>query len=158
MFIISAALTLGTCIWFSRTNYAVHNSYWKFGFISLFLYGYGINMFFNISILVVIQNTPLHLQGVVNGIYLACSQILLSIGNALVPSITGNLQIAETLEMKHVLHDKFQTIFYVIMGFHVASLLIMAFFINTKKKDVAQDEHEMDKPRNHSTDDTALEQ
>ena len=30
MFILSAAGTLGTCIWFSRTNFHSHNSFWKF--------------------------------------------------------------------------------------------------------------------------------
>lgn len=141
MFILSSMLTLGSCIWYSRTNYSVHNSYWKFGFASLFLYGYGMNMFFNIYIGVVVANTPLHLQGVVNGIYQTCSQVLLSIGNALVPSILGNLQRATNEEMKHEFHVKFQSVFYVIMGFHATVFFVMILFVNNpRKKEALEDD------------------
>lgn len=141
MFILSAALTLGSCVWFSRTNYEVLNSYWKFGIGSLFLYGYGMNIFFNIYIGAVVANTPLHLQGVVNGIYQTCSQVLLSIGNALVPSILGNLQRATNERMKHELHAKFQSVFYVIMGFHATVFFIMVLFVrNLKKKEEPESE------------------
>lgn len=141
MFILSSMLTLGSCIWYSRTNYSVHNSYWKFGFASLFLYGYGMNMFFNIYIGVVVANTPLHLQGVVNGIYQTCSQVLLSIGNALVPSILGDLQRATNEEMKHEFHVKFQSVFYVIMGFHATVFFVMILFVkNPRKKEALEDD------------------
>ncbi|ODQ44131.1 hypothetical protein PICMEDRAFT_13883 [Pichia membranifaciens NRRL Y-2026] len=134
MFIISAAVSLGTCIWFSRTNFHSHKSYWKFGFVSLFLYGYALNVFFNIYIGVVVSNTPLHLQGVVNGVYQTCSQVCLSVGNALVPSIVGNVVPATSEEMKQHLHNKFQNIFYVLMGFHVVILIMMVLFVRAPKK------------------------
>lgn len=134
MFIFSGVITLATTIWFSRLDFRKSNSYWKFGFISMFLYGYGINMYFNIYTGVVVSNTPLHLQGVVNGIYQTCSQVLLSIGNALVPSIVGNTQVAATFESKIKLHDKLQIVFYVAMGFHVLILFLMVFFVKEKKQ------------------------
>lgn len=137
MFILSAAITLGTCIWYSRTNFKVHNSYWKFGFVSLFLYGYGMNIFFNIYLSVVIENTPLHLQGVVNGIYQTCSQVLLSIGNALIPSILGNIEISRNDQMREILDKKFQNVFYVVMGFHVFVLILMVLFVRkTNHEDI----------------------
>lgn len=141
MFMLSAALTLGTCISYSRTNIKVDHSYWKFGFVSLFIYGYGLNIFFNIYLSVVIENTPLHLQGVVNRIYQTWSQVVLSIGNALIPSILGNIQIPHNDQMREVLHNKFQNVFYVVMGFHVVILIIMVVFIKSVKyKNVQTDE------------------
>ncbi|KAG0688995.1 hypothetical protein C6P40_000254 [Pichia californica] len=132
-FILSAIITLGTCIWFSRIDFRKNNSYWKFGFASMLLYGYGINMYFNIYIGVVVSNTPLHLQGVVNGIYQTCSQVLLSIGNALVPSIVGNIQLATTENAQLIIHNKLKTVLYVAMGFHVVILLIMIIFVKESK-------------------------
>lgn len=99
------------------------------------------NMFFNIYIGVVVANTPLHLQGVANGIYQTCSQVLLSIGNALVPSILGNLHRATNERMKQELHARFQSIFYVIMGFHATVFFIMVLFVrNSKKKEKPESE------------------
>jgi MFS family permease len=141
MFILSAILSLCGVIWYSRTNYNINNSYWKYGFISLFMYAYGINIFFNIYFKVVVESTPLHLQGVVNGIFQTCSQVLLAVGNALVPSILGNIDIAYTNEEKQKLHDKFQIILYVVMGFHVAVLIIMVLFYKDKtNKNSSNDE------------------
>lgn len=134
MLTLSSAISLGMSIWFSRINYKSDHSYWKFGFVSLFLYGYGINMFFNIYFSVVVSNTPLHLQGVVNGIYQTCGQVLLSIGNALVPSILGNLEVATTEQAKQTLYNKFQKIFYVVLAFHAVMFLIMIFLVKNHKK------------------------
>lgn len=97
-------------------------------------------MFFNIYIGVVVANTPLHLQGVVNGIYQTCSQVLLSIGNALVPSILGDLQRATNEEMKHEFHVKFQSVFYVIMGFHATVFFVMILFVKNPRKKEALEE------------------
>ena len=140
MLTLSSAISLGMCIWFSRIDYKSDHSYWKFGFVSLFLYGYGINMFFNIYFSVVVSNTPLHLQGVVNGIYQTCGQVLLSIGNALVPSILGNLEVATTEQAKQTLFNKFQKIFYVVLAFHAVMFLIMIFLVKNHKKENGSDE------------------
>ena len=140
MLILSSAICLGMCVWFSRIDYKSDNSYWKFGFVSLFLYGYGINMFFNIYFSVVVSNTPLHLQGVVNGIYQTCGQVLLSIGNALVPSILGNLEVATTEQAKQTLFNKFQTIFYVVLAFHAVMFLIMVFLVRNHQKENESDD------------------
>lgn len=145
MFILSAIFTLAATIWFSRTDYHKTNSYWKYGIIALFLYGFGVNIFFNIYIDVVVSNTPLHLQGVVNGLYQTCSQVLLSIGNALVPSIVGNVEVATTDEMKQHIQNRFKTVTYVLMGFHVVILIILILFVKTdvkKQKEPSSDEEE----------------
>lgn len=119
MFILSAVITLGGCIWYSRTDFGTHISYWKFGFVALSVYWHGINIFFNIYISVVVENTPLYLQGVVNGMFQTFSQVLLNIGSTFVPSILSNTEISENDQMKETLHQKVQHCFYVSMGFHV---------------------------------------
>ncbi|GMM48847.1 hypothetical protein DAPK24_054450 [Pichia kluyveri] len=133
MFIISGVLSLVSIIWFSRTKFGTTNAYWKYDMGAFFLYGYGINIFFNIYMPLVIQCTPLHLQGNVNGIFQTCSQVLLSIGNALIPSIAGNLRIAYTFEEKLIIQNKIRTIFYVMMGFHAFIVILMVVAIKDPK-------------------------
>lgn len=146
LFVISAILSLVGVIWFSRLDYTVANSYWRYCIFSAFIYGYGINIFFNIYMNVVIESTPLHLQGVVNGILQTTSQVLLSIGNALVPSITGNVSYATTEEMKQYLQDKYRVIFYIMMGFQGVVLLLMIFCIqnNPSKRESEEDLQSVD--------------
>lgn len=144
MFILSNILVLCGTIWYSRTNFGIHNSYWKYGFISLFIYGYGNNMFFNIYFKVVIDNTPLHLQGVINGIFQTFSQVLLAVANALVPSIVGNITVANTLIEKEKLHNKLINVLYVVMGFEVFTLILMVFFVKNSKKDIDSKEFDVD--------------
>lgn len=139
MFIISSLMAVGGTIWFSRLDFEIANSYWKFNFIALFIYGYGVNIFFNIYMVIVVENTPLHLQGVVSGVFQTCSQVLLSMGNALVPSIIGTIYFANTFEEKLALHKKFRTVLYVIIGFHAVPVLLMLFCIKNpqrKTKDI----------------------
>ncbi|CAI8495312.1 unnamed protein product [Pichia kudriavzevii] len=133
LFVYSGALTLGTLIWFSRIHYAASNSFWKYGFVSLFLWGYGCNLFFNIYMKIVVDFTPLHLQGIVNGIFQTVSQVFLSIGNALVPSIIGNVTTAHSNEEKNDLQNRLKTILYVAMGFN-ATFLLLCFLVKTVKK------------------------
>jgi MFS family permease len=134
MFILSAVLTLCGTIWYSRTNYTINNSYWKYGLVSLFMYGYGNNIFFNIYFKVIIDNTPLHLQGVVNGIFQTSSQVLLAVSNALVPSILGNVTVAYTSSEKEKLHYKLLNVLYVVMGFEISILFMMVFFVKYSEK------------------------
>lgn len=142
MFILTAAICVGSVIWLSRTNYSVENSFWKFALVPLFLYGYGANTFFNMYVNVVVAHTPLHLQGVVNGIYQGCSQVCLSMGSALVPSIVGNIKQAHTETAKRALHNRFQPVFYVLMAFHVVILLIMIFLLKDKASTMQDEECE----------------
>ena len=103
-------------------------------------------MFFNIYVPTVVSNTPFHLQGVVNGVYRTCLQVCLSVGNALVPSIVGNVVPATSEEMKQHLHNKFQSIFYVLMGFHVVILIIMILFVRDSEKSPEAEDEVEDKP------------
>lgn len=167
MFILSSVITLATVIWFSRTKFSIVNSYWKYDCIPLFLYGYGINIYFNIYFPCIISSTPLHLQGLVNGIFQTGSQLLLSVGNALVPSITGNLTIANTFEEKIAIQNKFRTVFYVIIGFHAFVVLLLVFVIKDTTKNTSEvseekvDETVDDNPRinnnNNNDNDNDLE-
>ncbi|TID30082.1 hypothetical protein CANINC_001368 [Pichia inconspicua] len=134
MFILSAFLTLVGTIWFSRINFQVKNSYWKYNCFSLFIYGYGVNMFFNIYMIIVIEKTPLHLQGVVSGVYQTCCQVLLSFGNALVPSIAGSLGFANTLDEKISLHKKLRTLFYVIIALQTVPAVVLTVFLKNPQK------------------------
>ena len=142
MFILSSVLSLASIIWFSRTKFDTVNSYWKYNFIPYFMFGYSINIYFNIYMPLVVQSTPLHLQGVVNGIFQTVNQVLLSIGNALVPSITGNLQKAYTFEEKSYIQKKLRTVLYVMIGFHVFILLLMVFVIKDTTKTVQENNDE----------------
>lgn len=76
-----------------------------------------------------VEHTPLHLQGVVNGIFQTISQVTLAVGNALVPSIVGNIDVAYTVAERKALHDKFQPVFYVMVGFEASALFIMLLLI-----------------------------
>ena len=142
MFIISSVLSLASVIWFSRTKFDTVNSYWKYNFIPYFMFGYSINIFFNIYMPLVVQSTPLHLQGVVNGIFQTSSQVLLSVGNALVPSITGNLEKAYTFEEKTYIQKKFRAVLYVMIGFHAFVVLLMVFAIKDTTKSIQPEREE----------------
>ncbi|CAI8492270.1 unnamed protein product [Pichia kudriavzevii] len=133
LFVYSGALTLGGLIWFSRIHYGTSNSFWKYGFISLFMWGYGCNMFFNIYMKIVVDFTPLHLQGVVNGIFQTVSQVFLSIGNALVPSIIGDVVVAYSLEEKNHLQSRLKIILYVAMAFNTL-ILVLCCFVKTVRQ------------------------
>jgi MFS family permease len=135
MFILSGLISLGAVIWLSRLSYKDPKSFWVYEMVPLLLFGYGFNMFFNIYLPTVINHTPLHLQGVVNGVFQTFSQIMLSIGNALIPSIIGNIKKAVTLAEKENLHKKFVTVCYVIIGFQAVSFLIVVFFINVPRNE-----------------------
>ncbi|TID15025.1 hypothetical protein CANINC_004696 [Pichia inconspicua] len=143
MLILSSVLSLGGAIWFSRINYNIKSSYWKYNFIALFLYGYGLNMFFNIYLVIVVEHTPLHLQGVVSGVYQTCSQVLLSIGNALVPSVIGTVDFATTLDEKQGLHEKFRTVLYIAIAFQAVPVLIFLFCLQNPQRKGEQSEVEV---------------
>ncbi|TID28270.1 hypothetical protein CANINC_002583 [Pichia inconspicua] len=131
MFVLSAFMALAGTIWFSRINFQVKNSYWKYNCFALFLYGYGVNIFFNIYMVIVVERTPLHLQGVVSGVYQTCCQVLLSFGNALVPSIVGSIELANSLEEKISLHKKLRTLFYIIIALQAVPAVILTLFLKT---------------------------
>jgi hypothetical protein len=135
MFMLSGLISLGAVIWLSRLSYKDPKSFWVYEMVPLFLFGYGFNMFFNIYLPTVINHTPLHLQGVVNGVFQTFSQIMLSIGNALIPSIIGNIKKAVTLAEKENLHNKFVAVCYVIIGFQAVSFLIVVFFIKVPRNE-----------------------
>lgn len=142
MLIFSAVVSLAAIIWFSRIDFAKTNNYWKYNFISLFMFGYGLNLFFNIYMVIVVENTPLHLQGVVSGVFQTCGQVMLSIGNALVPSIVGTITVAQTYAERKKLHDKFRIVIYVAIGFHVAVFFLMVFTVkNSKPKETQSDDN-----------------
>lgn len=130
---LSALLVLGTVIWVSRIDYRIHNDFWKFDFASLFIMGYAVNLFFMIYLNSVMAETPLHLQGVVAGIFLTFGQIGVAIGGAVFSTVVGNVTAAVTPEEVLALHEKFRTSFYLpIAG--SALFVLMSFTIKNPKK------------------------
>jgi MFS family permease len=138
MFILSGAISLGSVIWLSRMSFEHKNSYWKYEMVSMFLFGYGCNMFFNMYMPTAISHTPLHLQGVVMGVFQTGSQLMLSVGNALIPSIVGNINPAITFDQKKALHTKFETVLYVIIAIQAVVFLIMIFMIRIPSETTAE--------------------
>ncbi|VEU22655.1 DEKNAAC103660 [Brettanomyces naardenensis] len=89
---LSVAVTLGSIIWISRTDYKVKNEYWIYQFVPLFLLGYAINLYFMVYLNAIMSQTPLHLQGLVSGIFQTFGQVAVAIGSALLSTILGVLE------------------------------------------------------------------
>lgn len=114
----------------SYVKFGTVDSNWKYDFIPLFLSSNGINIYFKIYFPCIILITPLHSQGLVNSIFQPGSRLLLSVGNALTPPITGNLTIVNKFEKKLAIQNKFRTVFNVIIGIHTFIVLLLMFIIN----------------------------
>jgi len=121
--LISSLVSIGCYVWLSFLKYDIHNAYWKFEFFSIFFFGIGTNIYFNIYLNAVFTHTPLHLQGAVSGIYQTFSQVSVCIANAIVASILGSITYASTPAEKQVLHNKFMSVHYV----GIALLAVVVF-------------------------------
>lgn len=126
----SCLLTLGSYIWLTQLRYHIKKGYWIFEFGGLFFFGIGMNTFFNIYLNVVLSNTPLHLQGVVSGIYQTFAQVSLSIANALVASLLGALELGTTIELKQEMQNRFNHIHYLGYGCLAFSFFVLLFTAN----------------------------
>ena len=63
---------------------------------------------------------------------------MLSVGNALIPSIVGNINPAITFDQKKALHTKFETVLYVIIAIQAVVFLIMIFMIRIPSETTAE--------------------
>ncbi|GMM35157.1 hypothetical protein DASC09_024820 [Saccharomycopsis crataegensis] len=131
--LLSSLVGLGAYIWISRINYTIHNSYWKFVFASGFIAGYSINMFFVVILAGLMQNTPLHLQGVVSGVVQTVAQVGSSIGTAVINSIIGSMEYKKGDDLaRHRVAKNFENSLNFIVGLG-ASLVILMLFIKDDK-------------------------
>ncbi|GMM34520.1 hypothetical protein DASC09_018450 [Saccharomycopsis crataegensis] len=120
-------------LWISRTDYTVHNYYWKFNFASQFLMGYVINMYFMVFLGGLMHNTPLHLQGVVSGFGQTVIQIGASVGTSLINSVIGNMDFEKGNETaRHHVAQKFQKSLYLVTGMMGVLTIAMLFVSNQK--------------------------
>ncbi|QPG73961.1 hypothetical protein FOA43_001276 [Brettanomyces nanus] len=125
--IFSASLLLGGSIWVSRTDYKVINDYWKFQFASQFIMGFGVNIFFMVYLNAIMSQTPLHLQGVVSGIFQTFGQVGVAIGSALFTTVVGVLVIQTESAAKEEQFKKFRNAYYI--GITSAILFIACLFV-----------------------------
>lgn len=130
----SCLLTLGSFVWLTQFRYYIENGYWIFEFGGLFLFGIGLNTFFNIYLNVVLSSTPLHLQGVVSGIYQTFAQVSLSIANALVASLLGALEMGTSVAVQNEMQKRFNHIHYLGYGFLAFSFFILLFTVDPPKE------------------------
>lgn len=142
--LFSSALTLGSYIWMSRLKYSSYKGYWKFEFFSIFLFGFGTNIFFNVYLNVVLSNTPLHLQGVISGIYQTFCQVSLCIANAIVASLLGSLHFATDIKDMEDMHSRFNNIHYLGIGCMATALIILLLFTKNTSNGKIDNEGEND--------------
>ncbi len=146
--IISGAVQLGCSIWLSRADYKVEHTYWKFEFINLFLWGWACNWFYVVYLIAIMSEAPLHLQGLVAGIFQTAGQIGVAIASAIVSSILGELELRKgDLQFREYQYKKFHNVFYMSIAAN-AVFLIAAIFIKSpkleKEKTDPQNENEID--------------
>ncbi|GMM35580.1 hypothetical protein DASC09_029050 [Saccharomycopsis crataegensis] len=147
--VIAASVGLGAYIWASRIDYTVHNNYWKFAFASQFLTGYSINMFFVVILSGLMQNTPLHLQGVVSGVVQTIAQVGASIGTAVINSIIGSMKYEKGDEAaRHRVAKNFQNSLYFMVGLGGSLVILMLFIKDDKSFLVAKNENQPGKESN----------
>lgn len=140
MLLGSCLLTLGSYVWLTQLRYHIAHGYWIFEFGGLFLFGIGLNTFFNIYLNVVLSNTPLHLQGVVSGIYQTFAQVSLSIANALVASLLGDIVMGASVELQNEMQVKFNHIHYLGYGCLAFSFFVLLFTVNEPREKLVKGE------------------
>jgi len=89
---ICAVFCLGGTFLIWRADYKVANDYWKFHFVSLILMGFFCNIYFMVYLNAIMSEAPLHLQGVVSGVFQTSAQIGVSIASAILSTILGSLE------------------------------------------------------------------
>ncbi|CCH44921.1 putative actinorhodin transporter [Wickerhamomyces ciferrii] len=131
----SPIIVLTMCVWLSRLDFRVKNSYWKYECFAQFFIGYGTNLYFQVYWTDIIIGTPLHLQGVVSGILQTAGQIGICFGNAIIASLVGDLTLDKSFESRLKLHDKFKKNFYLAFAASGALFLVLLTTKKTPKMD-----------------------
>lgn len=133
-FIIAVCVIQPCCaVWMSFADYKIKNSYWKFEFASQFIMAISLNFFFMAYLNAIMYNTPLHLQGVVSGIFQTGGQVGVAICSAIVSSILGDVEFEKgDSEFREKQFKHFQKTFYVTIAGAAVFFLSMFFVKNPK--------------------------
>ncbi|KAH3685937.1 hypothetical protein WICPIJ_003091 [Wickerhamomyces pijperi] len=139
LIVASALLQLTMAVWLSRLDFTVKHSYWKYECFSMFLMGLGCNMYFNVFFVELIAGSPLHLQGVVTGIVQTGSQIGVALGNALIATILGDLELTRDVQTRVEMSKRFQHGFYLLFA-STGLTVIVLLFTKPKRSTLEEDE------------------
>ncbi|KAH3667951.1 hypothetical protein OGAPHI_001705 [Ogataea philodendri] len=140
--VISAFFSLATTVWCSRLDQS-SNSFWKYEFAPLFLYGYGTNLFYQVYYNAILSQTPKHLQGSVSGVFQTMCQIGVSIGSAITTTIIGSVSEANASQAAE-LSPKMRNAFYFCVGCHALEVVLMLFSTNPKPKTEDHEEKKLE--------------
>lgn len=139
--LMTVTVQLGCSIWVSRTDYKIQNSFWIFEFVSQFLWGWGCNWFFMVYFNAIMGEAPLHLQGVVSGVFQTAGQVAVAIASAIVSSILGELVYKEgDPQYKEEQYKKFHNTLYVAIAGN-AAFFISSFLVKNPKSESQTNNH-----------------
>lgn len=136
--IISGIMMVGSSIWLSRFDYTLQHEYWRIFFVPLFILGLGVNSFYMLYMYIIMANTPDHLQGLVTGVFQTSGQMGLSICNAVLSTILGNVAPAKGDEAKrHAMFLKFRNVGYFFIA--VSSVCLICMLVTKAPKPESKD-------------------
>ncbi len=142
---LCALACLGGSFLIWRTDYKVENEYWKYHFVALIVMGFFCNLYFMVYLNAIMSETPLHLQGVVSGIFQTSGQVGVSIASAILSTILGPLekQPRGSPEFENQF-QKFRNGFCISIAacgiFFIASLFIKDLKVNVAEHDEHDEE------------------
>ncbi|KAG7899636.1 hypothetical protein KL907_004988 [Ogataea polymorpha] len=151
LLIWSATVCLGTSIWVTRIDHTNKNSFWIYEFVPQLLYGYGTNLFYQVYLLALLSETPLHLQGNVTGIFQTIGQIGICLGTAIASSIIGALDSTQTYTKDYVQTKCVNALWFTVACF-VLELVMMVFSKNTRPVAASQEENTVEDSEDKSDD------
>jgi MFS family permease len=128
--LLSTLILVGSTVWMSRHDFRIENSYWKYDAVSQLLFGYGFNLYFNIYINAILRRAPVHLHGVVSGLLQTVSQVAMSLGNSLLSSFLGDLEITDSVDYRVELQSKFRNALYLAISCAAVSFVALLFVKN----------------------------
>ncbi|KAH3666347.1 hypothetical protein OGAPHI_004536 [Ogataea philodendri] len=84
--VIDGIFALAMTVWASRFQ---PGQYWRYELVSLFLFGWTVNAFYQITYSLMITRVPLHLQATASGIFQTFGQVGVALASAVSASIIG---------------------------------------------------------------------
>ncbi|KAH3667531.1 hypothetical protein OGAPHI_003180 [Ogataea philodendri] len=84
--VIAVVCTLAMTVWASRFQ---PGQYWRYELVSLFLIGWSLNPFYQITYSLMITRVPMHLQATASGIFQTFGQVGIALASAVSASLMG---------------------------------------------------------------------
>ncbi len=133
-FVIMASpiLLLTMTVWLSRVDFRKSHNFWKYQCFSELIFGFGINLYFQVYWNDILTGTPVHLQGVVSGILQTAGQIGICFGNTIIAALVGDLTLNHDYDSRVELHERFKKNFY--LAFAASGCLCLALVTIKGKK------------------------